>query len=87
MKRGGRVIGKVAGAEPHKLSDKAARYWEKYYGPMQAAAASLNAAIANTHNIIGAVVLEIEGFDPATHIFDADNMQIVQRPKGDGSVA
>lgn len=66
----------------HPLSDKATLLWERYHTPMQAAATQLNAAIANTQNILGRIILETEGFDPATHIFDADNMRIIVRPKG-----
>jgi len=79
MKRN-RVIGKIAGAQPHKLSDKSARLWESYYGPMSGAANALNAAIQNVQNILGRVIIAHEGFDPDTHMFDADRMQIIPRP-------
>jgi hypothetical protein len=75
-----RVIGKIAGEQPHKLSDKSARLWESYHGPMNGAAQALNAAIANVQNILGRVILTQEGFDPDTHLFNADNLTIVRRP-------
>lgn len=78
----GRVIGKVD--PPHKVSDKAARLWESYYGPMNGAAQALNAAITNTQNILGRIVLEMDGFSTDTHILDAETMTIRQRPQENG---
>lgn len=79
MKRN-RVIGKIAGMEPHKISDKSARLWESYYGPMNGAVQTLNAAIINVQNILGRIIMAQEGFDPDTHLFDADGMRIISRP-------
>lgn len=75
-----RIIGKVVGAEPHKVSDKSARLWESYHGPMNGAAQALNAAIANVQNILGRIIITQEGLDPDTHLFDPGKMVIVQRP-------
>lgn len=66
------------------LSDKSVLFWERYAGPMQAAAAQMNAAIVNTQNIIGGIILEMEGLSPETHIFDADNMRCIPRPQKKG---
>lgn len=62
------------------LSDKSKLLWERYYGPMQGAAQSLNAAIANTQNLLAVIIMEMEGVDPTMHTFDADNMRIIARP-------
>lgn len=70
--------------EIRPISDANKLLWERYYGPMNAAAAQMNAAIQNTQNILGAVILEREGVSPDTHVFDADNLRIIPRPrKGD----
>ena len=79
MKRN-RVIGKIAGEQPHKLSDKAARVWEAYQGPMQAAAQAMNAAIVNTEKLLGGIILQMEGFSPETHLLDVGRMVILRRP-------
>lgn len=78
MKRN-RVAGTIAPA-PHKLSDKSARLWEAYYGPMNGAVQGLNSAIQNVQNILGRVIIAQEGLDPDTHLFDADRMVIIPRP-------
>lgn len=62
------------------LSDKSKLLWEKYWTPMNAAAQGLNAAINNTMNLLGAIIIEMEGLDPTTHLFDADNLRIISRP-------
>lgn len=80
MSRRNRVIGKIAGDEPHKLSDKAARLWESYQRPMQGAAQALNAAIQNTENVLGGIIMQMEGFSPDTHLLDVGRMVIVRRP-------
>lgn len=64
----------------HKLSDKTARVWESYQRPMSGAIQALNAAIMNTQNVLGAIVLEMEGFSVDTHMFDVDRMVIIERP-------
>lgn len=64
----------------HPISDKAKLLWERYWGPMNGAAQSLNAALNNTMNLIGTIIVEMEGFDPKSHLFDADNMRIISRP-------
>lgn len=76
-KREPRIIGEIK-----PLSDKSVLLWERFYGPMQQAAAQLNAAITNTQNIIGGMILEMEGLSPKTHVFDADNMRCIPRPVG-----
>lgn len=76
-KRGGRVIGEIK-----PLSDANKLLWERYQGPMNAAAAQFNAAIANTQNILGRIIMEREGVDPDTHVLDVDRMRIIPRPKG-----
>lgn len=73
--RAPRVIGEV-----HPIGDKAKLLWERYYAPMQAAAAAMNNAIANTQNILGAIIIEMEGYSPTTHLFDVDGLRIVRRP-------
>jgi len=65
----------------HPISDKNKLLWERYYGPMQAAAAQFNAAIQNTQNLLGAIIIEAEGFDPRSSVFDADHMAIRPRSK------
>ena len=75
-RRSARVIGEIK-----PISDTNKLLWERYYGPMQAAAAQFNAAIQNTQNILGAIILEREGFSPDTHIFDADNLRVIPRPQ------
>lgn len=62
------------------VSAESTLLWERYYGPTQAAAQQLNAAIQNMHNIIGSWIVEKEGFTTETHIFDADKMRVVPRP-------
>lgn len=74
MKRG------VMPIQRHKISDKSRLLWERYAGPMQAAAAQLNAAIQNTQNIIAGVILEAEGKSSETHVFDMDHLVIIPRP-------
>jgi hypothetical protein len=64
----------------HPVSDKSKLLWERYYIAMNGAAQAFNAAIVNTQNILGRIIIEAEGFDPDTHIFDADNLRIVSRP-------
>ncbi len=65
---------------PRPISAKSELLWQKYFVPMQSAAAALNSAIVNTQNIIGNLILEAEGVTSETHIFDADNMRIIPRP-------
>lgn len=78
-KRQNRPLSIAPEAKP--ISDKSRLLWERYYAPMQGAAAALNAAIINTQNIIGGVILELEGVSSETHLFDADNMKIIPRPR------
>jgi hypothetical protein len=80
MKTRNRIIGQVAGEKPHKISDKSARLWESYHGPMNGAAQALNAAIVNVQNILAGIILDAEGFDKDTHLFNADNLTIVRKP-------
>jgi hypothetical protein len=65
---------------PHKVSDKSARLWESYYGPMNGAVQGLNAAIQNMQNILGRIIIAQEGMDPDTYLFDADRMMIIRKP-------
>ena len=75
------VAGNIAPPAPaHKVSDKSARLWESYYGPMNGAVQSLNAAIVNVQNILGRQIIAQEGLDPDTHLFDADRMVIIVKP-------
>lgn len=62
------------------ISDKSRLLWERYFAPMQGAAQALNAAIINTQNVLGGIILEMEGVSAETHVFDMDNMRIVPRP-------
>lgn len=65
----------------HSISDKSKLLWERYWNPMNGAAQALNAAISNTQNLLASIIMEMEGFDPKTHVFDMDNMRIIPRPK------
>ena len=65
----------------HELSDANKLLWERYYGPMQAAAQALNAAIVNTQNLLARIIIEREGFEPDEHVFDMDRLVIRSRPK------
>lgn len=68
-------------AKTRPISDSATLYWERYFKPTQAAAAAMNAAVLNMHNIVGERILEMEGVSKETHFFDADRMVIVEKPK------
>lgn len=74
-RRVAREIGEV-----HPIGDKSKLLWERYYAPMQNAAAAMNAAITNTQNMIAAIIIEAEGFSPETHVFDMDKLRIMRRP-------
>ena len=74
-----RIIGEIK-----PISDKSKLIWERYYGPMNGAAQALNVAIQNTQNILGGIILELEGVSPETHIFDVDKMRIIPRPQVKG---
>jgi len=63
----------------HKISDKSRLLWERYVGPMQGAAAALNAAIVNTQNVLAGIIVEAEGFTAETHQFDIDRLVVVPR--------
>ncbi len=76
MRRAPRIVGEVK-----PIGDKSRLLWERYYGPMQQSAAAFNAAIANTQNLLGAIILEMEGVSVETHVFDADNMRVIPRPR------
>ena len=65
----------------HELSDANKLLWERYYGPMNAAAQTLNAAIVNTQNLLARIIIEREGFEPDGQVFDMDRMVIRSRPK------
>jgi hypothetical protein len=66
--------------EGKKLSGESQLLWERFFGPMQGAAAQFNAAIRNTENILAAMILEKEGFSAETHLFDMDRQVILPRP-------
>lgn len=63
------------------VSDKSKLLWERYYKPMQAAAATFNAAVANTENLLAGLILEMEGKDPADFVFDMSAVAIIPRPR------
>lgn len=65
----------------HPLSDASKLLWERYQGPMNAAAQQFNAAIANTQNLLARIIIEREGLDPDHHVLDVDVMGIRSRPK------
>lgn len=65
----------------HKISDKSRLLWERYFGPMQAAAIQLNVAVRNTEGLIASAIIEAEGFSVDTHVFNIDNLTIVPRPQ------
>ena len=65
----------------HELSDANKLLWERYYGPMNAAAQTLNAAIVNTQNLLARIIIEQEGFNADEHVLDMDRLVIRQRPK------
>ena len=69
-----------------KISDKSRLIWERYLGPMQGAAATLNSAIQNTQNVLASMILEMEGYSAETHVFDMDRMVILPRPTPPGEV-
>lgn len=75
-----RVIGEIK-----PISDANKLLWERYQRPMEAAAATFNAAIQNTQNILGRVIIESEGLDPDKYLFDVDNMRIIPRPNTGGN--
>lgn len=63
------------------ISDANKLLWERYYGPMQSAAAAFNAAIRNTENMLAAIIMEREGASTETHVFDIDKLRIIPKPK------
>lgn len=67
------------------ITDTNKLLWERYHGPMQAAAAQLNAAIQNVQNILAGIIIEREGFSTETHLFDMDRLRIVKRPVEKGN--
>lgn len=71
-----RIIGEIK-----PISDANKLLWERYFNPMQAAAAQFNAAIRNTEQILAAVIIEREGFTTDTHVFDMEKMRVIPRPK------
>ncbi len=72
----------------HPINDKNKLMWERYHGPMQAAAAQLNVAIQNTQNMLARIIMESEGFDADKHVFDMDKLVILPRPtKAEGNGA
>lgn len=74
--------------EIRPISDKSKLLWSQYYGPLKGAHDAMIAALNNAHNIIGGIILANEGVTSETHIFDADNLRIIPRPreKGQNSV-
>lgn len=84
-----RGIALMGVGEIRPISDASKLLWERYWGPMNAAAAQFNAAVTNTQNILAAIIIEREGLSPETHVFDMDKLRIVPRPrvKGGGNGA
>jgi hypothetical protein len=69
------------------LTDKSKLLWSQYYGPAQAAAQQMNAAFGSMQNILARIIIESQGLDADTHLFDMDKLVIVPRPKGEGNGA
>jgi len=65
----------------HELSDANRLLWERYVGPMNAAAQTLNAAIQNTQNLLARIIIEREGLEPDNHALDMDRVVILSRPE------
>jgi hypothetical protein len=74
-----RIKREIGASQP--ISAESTLLWERWYKPMQAAAAQINAAITNTQNILAAIILEREGVSPDTHLLDIDKLRIIARPK------
>lgn len=75
-----RITPKTVPLESFPLSDKGKLLWERYFTPMQAAAATFNTAIKNTEQLLASILLEIDGYSPETHVFDMDHLRIIKRP-------
>ena len=67
--------------EERAISDANKLLWSQYYGPMQQAAATLNAAITNTQNLLATIIVKSEGLSPEEWVFDMDRMMLVKRPQ------
>ncbi len=80
--RGMKLRNSVAAVPIIAISDKSRLLWERWYSPMQSAAAALNGAIQNTNNLIAKIILEAEGYSTDTHLFDIDRCVILPRPHG-----
>lgn len=70
--------------ERKDMTDSSKLLWAQYYGPMQAAAQSLNAAIVNAQNALGAALLRLDGLDPKEWALDMDTLTYVRRPPAPG---
>jgi len=66
--------------EVRTINDANKLLWERYWGPMNAAAQQLNAALVNTQNLIARTIIEREGLNPDVHLLDVDRMVILTRP-------
>jgi hypothetical protein len=82
---GNRITPPLETGEIRPLSDASKLLWERYWGPMNAAATQLNLALNNAQNILGALILEKEGVDPEKFSVDVDKMRIVPRPRNIGA--
>lgn len=71
--------------KPVDITDSSKLLWHRFYGPMQSAAQQFNNAVVNTQNLLAELILEKEGYSKDTHVFDMDNLVIVERPKADTS--
>lgn len=76
-----KLLKKQQKLEERDISDANKLLWAQYYGPMQQAAATLNAAITNTQNLLATVIAKSEGLDPSEWVFDMDRVVMVKRPK------
>lgn len=70
-------IGKV---EVHDISDRSKLLWGEFYGPMQAAAQQLNAAIIAVQNTVAKAIIEREGLKPEEWLFDMDRLRLQRKP-------
>lgn len=71
--------------EIHDISDRSRLIWERFFRPMQSAAATLNIAIAAAQDVVAGQIMEAEGFSADEFLFDVDSLTIVRRPKKDGT--
>jgi len=80
MKR--RIVSVRPSRDVKTISDTNKLLWERYWGPMNAAAQQLNAAILNAQNVVARIIIEREELNPDTHLLEVDRMVILERPTG-----